>query len=240
MRKTFRSCVGAAAVALCLVSALAMADVSVQSTRVVYPADAQEVSVQLKNGGDQPSLLQVWVSDGDRDQPPEASRAPFIIDKPLLRLEPGKSQALRIRSVPGVAPRDTGEHLYWLNVLDVPPKAKRSLDEDANEVQVALRIRLRLLYRPAGVGVPQDPDSHVQIRRTAQGLVVSNAALHYFNLGSFALVSAAGETEIGSFHVAPGEDKLLASPAGMQGPITGVRYEWIDDDGALHEVKRSL
>jgi P pilus assembly chaperone PapD len=239
MRKMLRWLGGVVALALGLQPGAVTAAVTLQVTRVVYPSEQQEVAVQLKNSGDHPALLQAWISDDDMNQLPEDSQAPFIIDKPLLRLEPGKSQALRIRGLPARAPQDGREHLYWLNVLDIPPKSAPGTD-NGNEVQVAVRIRLRVLYRPQGVGAPQDPDSHVRIRRSAAGLALRNSAAHYFNVGSFALLTAAGEVRMGSFHIDPGGEHALVFPEELQGPVTGVRYEWIDDEGGLHEVRRSL
>lgn len=125
----------------------AHAGVTAENTRTIYPAGQKTVSVLLKNEGDRPSLVQVWISDGDLDQSLNVSRAPFVLDKPMLRLEPGSSYAIRVRSIPQMAPQGKREYLYWLNVLEIP-----SRDESAdNEVQIAVRLRMKLFYRPAGL-----------------------------------------------------------------------------------------
>lgn len=225
------------AIALLPLCGPARAEVTVMRTRAVFPAGAPEISVALKNEGARASLVQAWVSDGDIEQTPEASRAPFILDRPVFRLDPGQSHSVRVRSIATAVPADHREHLYWLNLVDVPPREAEAGD---NVIQVAVRFRLKLLYRPEGVGAPQDPDAQVTVNVEGGQLQVHNAAVHYFNVGEAVLESAAGEGALGSFYVAPGETKALAFPAGFKGPATAVRYSWVDDDGALHAERRVL
>ncbi|HFT6992260.1 TPA: molecular chaperone [Stenotrophomonas maltophilia] len=222
---------------LLLCCPVAQAEVTVVGTRAVFPAGAREISVTLKNEGQRVSLVQAWVSDGGADQPPEASKAPFVVDRPMFRLDPGTSHSLRVRGIATGAPVDAKEHLYWLNVVDVPP---RESGVGENVIQVAVRFRLKLLYRPEGVGAPSNPDAQVSVRVSAAGLDISNAAPHYFNVGEATLESTAGERALDSFYVAPGETKHLAFPAGFSGPATAIRYSWVDDDGALHAERREL
>ena len=74
----------------------------------------------------------------------------------------------------------------------------------------------------------------------AGGLALRNAARHYFNLAGMTLVSATGERGGGRVLPGPGESRTLALPEGFAGPLTAVRYEWVDDDGVLHAVTRAL
>ncbi len=228
----------AAALSLLLAAAgIAHADITVEGTRAIYPAAAAEINVRLGNDGHRPALIQAWVSDGGLEQKPENSAAPFILDKPVFRLDPGRTHALRIRGIAAKAPADDREHLYWLNVVDVPP---REASADENVVQVAIRFRMKLLYRPQGLGAPVNPDGQVSMAAGAGGLALRNAARHYFNLAGMTLVSASGERAVDAFYLAPGESRTLALPEGFAGPLTAVRYEWVDDDGVLHAVTRPL
>ena len=223
----------------CLIAALpllfgvaAKAEVSVQGTRVIYPAGQPEVAVVLKNEGQRASLIQAWVADGGIEQKAEASRAPFVLDKPLFRLDAGQSQVLRVRGLPERAPKGDLEHLYWLNVMDVPP---RETTTGENTVQLAIRFRMKVFYRPAGLGAPENPAAKVRFNQTQDALTLHNDSRHYFNVAEMTLVSAAGERPLDSFYLAPGETKTLAYPAGYTGPLTAVRYSWVDDDGILHQ-----
>ena len=46
----------------------ALAGVVVNGTRVIYPAQAREVTVQVDNVGDSPALVQAWIDSGDANQ----------------------------------------------------------------------------------------------------------------------------------------------------------------------------
>ena len=140
---------------LCLVvvaqlSASAQAEVVIHGTRIVYPADARETTVQVTSSGLKPSLVQVWIDDGDPKSTPENSNAPFVITPPLSRVDAGKSQAFRVLALPSAAQlSQTQETLYWLNVLDIPAKPKQ--EENAapmNYLQLAIRSRIKFFYRP--------------------------------------------------------------------------------------------
>ncbi|MBO7942204.1 fimbria/pilus periplasmic chaperone, partial [Streptomyces sp. S9] len=86
----------ALAVVSCGLFAPAQAEVTIAGTRVVYPAQQREVAVKLNNVGARPALVQVWVDDGDPKQSPDTSKAPFLVSPPVVRIEPGKGQALRL------------------------------------------------------------------------------------------------------------------------------------------------
>lgn len=109
--------------AACLFSATVNANVVIATTRVIYPADEAEVTVSLSNSGQHPSLVQVWIDEGRADVPVEQLQVPFSLTPALFRLEPGKGQVLRLFQTQHDFAQDR-ESLYWLNVLDIPPKAR--------------------------------------------------------------------------------------------------------------------
>lgn len=132
-------------------SAAAVAGVVIGSTRVIYPARQKEVTVRLENKNPRPSLVQVWLDDGDADVAPEQADVPFNVLPPLFRMEAGKQHVLRIAKVGAALPGDR-ESLFWLNALEVPPKPGESAD--GNQLQIAFRTRIKLLYRPHGLEYP--------------------------------------------------------------------------------------
>lgn len=98
----------------------AQAGVIIYGTRVIYPADQQEVVVRLENKGDRPALVQTWLDTGDIRSTPATAQTPFTVSPPIFRIEPHQQQALRLRYSGEGAAADR-ESLYWLNVLEVPP-----------------------------------------------------------------------------------------------------------------------
>ncbi|MDQ8051194.1 fimbria/pilus periplasmic chaperone [Luteibacter sp.] len=129
----------------------AYAGVTISGTRVVYPAEQREVSLGMVNDGKEARLIQAWIDTGDASERAETSKAPFIITPPMSRIDPGKGQTLRIMFTgAGSVPQDR-ETVFWLNVLEIPPKPKAGVDAPEHYMQLAVRSRMKLLYRPKGL-----------------------------------------------------------------------------------------
>jgi len=134
---------------LSMVWAQAHAAVSVTGTRVIYPEQSKQVSVRLSNDGKAPALVQAWIDIGDPNAKPETLNVPFMMMPPVFRIEAGKSQTLRLVYTQQPLPQDR-ESIYWLNVLDIPPKPLVT-DEPKNLLQIAYRTRIKLFFRPAAL-----------------------------------------------------------------------------------------
>lgn len=130
----------------------ANAEIIVHGTRVIYPSDAREVTLQVSNNGNKPALVQAWIDEGDAKSTPDQSQAPFMITPPISRVDGNKGQTLRISALPKTAALSkTQETIYWLNILDIPPKptAKTENQVPDNFIQLAIRSRIKLFYRPS-------------------------------------------------------------------------------------------
>ncbi|MCV5920354.1 fimbria/pilus periplasmic chaperone, partial [Escherichia coli] len=75
-------------------------------------------------------------------------KTPFIITPPLFKLDPEKNNILRIVNITHGLPQDR-ESVYWVNVKAIPSKSDDS--ENKNVLQIAVRTRIKLFYRPAGL-----------------------------------------------------------------------------------------
>lgn len=147
------ACLALATCALGLLSLQATparAGVIIYGTRVIFPAEQQEVVVRLENKGDRPALVQTWLDTGELDSTPQTAQTPFTLSPPIFRIEPHQQQALRLRYVGEQLPTDH-ESLYWLNVLEVPP---RSANAEQNNLELAFRTRLRVFLRPRALPYP--------------------------------------------------------------------------------------
>jgi chaperone protein EcpD len=127
----------------------ATAGVVVNGTRVVYPADKREVTIGISNTGETPSLVQTWLDAGDPHSKPGEAKVPFVLTPPLFRLDPTKVQSLRLVYTHDPLPVDR-ESLFWLNVLDVPPRAPTNT-ERPNQLELAFKHRMKVFFRPAGL-----------------------------------------------------------------------------------------
>jgi chaperone protein EcpD len=129
----------------------AHAGITINGTRVVYSANEREVSLSMVNDGKEARLIQAWIDDGDASQRAETSKAPFVITPPMSRVDPRKGQTLRIMYTGAADLPQDRETVFWLNVLEIPPKPKAGVDGPENYMQMAVRSRLKLFYRPEGL-----------------------------------------------------------------------------------------
>jgi P pilus assembly chaperone PapD len=221
--------------------ATAHAQVALPATRVVYAAAQKEVVVPVKNMGELPVLIQAWISDGPPEQQPEDSRAPFVLAPPVVRLDAGKDNHLRIRRIAGLAPRDQVEHLYWLNILAVPP---RSANSDENVLELAVRSRYKVLYRPEGLAAPKgdrakDTAFSVVGDGDDQRLRIANRSAYVLNLGRLVVKANGREMELENPYVPPMAHVDVVVSAGIGRP-SEVLFDWIDDEGRLHPGSDTL
>lgn len=174
----------------------AHAAVIIHGTRVIYPAEQQEVVVRLENKGDRPTLVQTWLDDGDTRATPATAQAPFIVTPPIFRIEPNKQHALRLRYNGETQPNDR-ESLFWLNVLEVQPQSAEHTER--NLMELSFRTRLRVYFRPQGLPYAK-PDAAAKLtwKLVPEGagfaLEVNNPTPYFLSLGDIAL-TAKGSSE---------------------------------------------
>lgn len=211
----------------------ALAGVVVNGTRIIYPAQSREVTVQVDNVGDAPALVQAWIDSGDADQTADTSDAPFVLTPPISRVEPGRSQALRVIFSGAALPTDR-ESVFWMNVLDVPPSPQNTDGGEQNYLQVAFRSRLKLFYRPQGLrGVANDAPATLRWTRDGDRLRVENPSPFHVTLAQVHALSGSSEraVEEQGKMVAPKQQLEFAAP----GSIEQVRFITINDYGGRVE-----
>ncbi|WP_267225491.1 fimbrial biogenesis chaperone [Dyella silvae] len=223
------------------------ASVVIGGTRVIYPAREKEITVKLTNDSSRPALVQVWLDDGDERSTPDTAKVPFTVAPPIFRMEPGKGQAVRVMYTKEPLPTDK-ETLFWVNVLEVPPKADNS--EGRNLLQFAFRTRIKLLFRPAGLpgDVTDAPDKLSWTWVPGEdgkgfALRVTNPTPYYVN---FARVDVrVGDRDVGNHGggmVAPGGTStfplkdVTTRPSGEVKASFGV----ITDYGAIKDLVKPL
>ena len=239
MNNGIRTLMMSTSVALAMFASQADASVVIAGTRVIFPGQDKEATVQLNNAGQLPALVQAWLDEGDAAASPEAINVPFTLTPAMFRLDPGNGQALRLLHTGAALPRDR-ESLYWLNVLEVPPK----VNDDANRLQLAVRTRIKVMYRPAGLpGKAADAPAAVrwELRRQEDGtgyaLKASNPTPYYVNYGSISLGTGNGTLDAGGGHVAPGSSKLFPLAASDAAVLARaeVQYSAINDWGGASQ-----
>ncbi|KMW72226.1 pilus assembly protein [Photorhabdus luminescens subsp. luminescens] len=158
----------------------AHANIVINTTRVIYPANNKEVSVQLLNVGDQPSLVQSWIDDGDPNSTPETAKVPFLLTPPVVKIEGNNGQQLRIKYINSNLPADR-ESLFYLNVLDIPPVAENIGDK--NIMQIAIRTRIKFFYRPDKLSIsPKQIQQNIALKREGNQLKLENSSPYFMNV----------------------------------------------------------
>lgn len=215
-----------------------MAGVVVAGTRLVYLAEKKEMTVQLNNAGEQPGLVQSWIDTGDVHSTPTSSKAPFLLTPPLARLDPGKSQSIRLMFTGSAIPQDR-ESVFWFNILEIPPKSTALAN--VNKVDMAFRTRIKLFYRPKGLaGNAIDAIGKVQWRLVSatggQGYALQafNPTAFYVSGIELTLVNGTQRIDGTPQMLAPGQTLqfdlpgLKASPT----PASQVEFKALNDYGA--------
>lgn len=224
-----------------LLAGAVQAKVVVTGTRVIYPAQEREIVVRLSNlATEQPSVLQVWLDDGDEKSSPDNVEVPFLITPPVFRMEPGSGQSLRLRYTGEPLPSDR-ESLYWLNVMEIPPAPDAEAEgEESLLVQFAYRTRLKTFFRPKGLSPApaQAPEKLVWRLQRNQGtsgyqLEVHNPTPYYISFSSVTLLDGERRTtatrskEVIGNMVAPSAVQQFPLPDLTVAPGAGVQVESI-------------
>lgn len=244
--KKFVCAIGVGLLALCSGVPQAQANVLIGGTRVVFPAQAGEVTVRLSNDNDHPVLVESWIDRGNMHSTPESVDVPFLITPPLFRMEAKKDQSLRIVFTHEQLPADR-ESLFWLNVLEVPPRPTGPQAQDQNLLQLALRSRLKLFYRPEGLkGDPIKAPGELTWSVVADGkgfaLQAHNPTPYHVTLSQVAVDTAGKPVTAELGMVAPLSDLRLPLHGATAKPAVGsvVTFTAINDYGAAVEFKGTV
>jgi len=204
------------------------ASVVMTGNRVVYPAEAKQVSVQLTNQDDFPNVMQAWLDSGDTQSTPQTARAPFVLTPPMFRMAAHSGQTLRLQFTGADLPKDK-ESVFWLNTLQIPPVAKGS--EASNQMIVMLRSRMKVFWRPTGLqGSPDTLDKTTIASVSGRQLSLTNNSGYFASIAHVGVRVANKPVTLSGEMIAPGATKswpLAGTPSG-----DSVKMTWINDQGA--------
>lgn len=154
----------------------AHAGVTVDGTRFIFDADKPSITFTVNNTAQQRYLVLSKVLDS---QGQSGNQVPFITTPPLFPLLPRHSNIVRIMRTGGGLPDDR-ESLFWLSVASIPETQSKPA---ANALQIAIRSRMKLFYRPVGLK-GREEEAYRQLVWKAQGskAQVSNPTPYYVTL----------------------------------------------------------
>ena len=155
-------------------AAQAHAGIVLNTTRLIYPASNKEVSLIVHNTGTSDILAQSWLEGGTDSVSPDTP--PFAVTPPLARMAGDAKQLIRVMySGEGLA--SDRESVLWLNVQEIPQAANE------NELQIAIRQRIKVFYRPQGlVEDPLKAAQALQWRVSGGFIEVSNPGPYHVSM----------------------------------------------------------
>jgi P pilus assembly chaperone PapD len=183
----------------------ANAGIIIGGTRVIYDGNKKEASISVNNPDSTPYLIQSWIET----QNGGAEKAPFIITPPLYRLD-GTQQNVERIILAGSVPQDK-ESLYWLNIKAIPSAPKKE-----NTLQIAVKTRMKLIYRPAALkgSSPEEQAEKLTWSISGNQIQVTNPSLFVINFNE---INVGGKKLDDVSYVMPGSTARFKLPQGVRG-----------------------
>ncbi|ELI7921276.1 fimbrial biogenesis chaperone [Yersinia enterocolitica] len=214
------------AAVLLLQAGTTQAGVIIGGTRLIYDGGKKESSLSVNNPDKSPYLIQSWVEPLDGG----TEKAPFMITPPLFRIDGGQENRLRVVRTGGHLPEDR-ESMFWMDIKAIPSATKES---GQNTLQIAVKNRLKLIYRPSGLkGSPEDRTEELKWQRSDNQLQVTNPTPFYMNFQS---ITVGGKDVKEITYVAPMSSTSFPCPEASRGNVV---WKIITDFGAIGQPHTS-
>lgn len=209
-------------------SAQASGGIALGATRVIYPAEAKQVSLSINNSdGKERYLVNSWVENNSG-----AKDKRFIVTPPLFVSEPKSENMLRIIYVGPPLPSDR-ETIFWMNVKAIPSVDKDSLD-GSNVLQLAILSRIKLFARPKNLQMqPEEAVKQLRFSRSGGSLSIHNPSPYYVT----AVNLKVGNQKLANTMIAPMSESKVPVPVGASGAIS---FQSVNDYGAVTPVQAGV
>lgn len=203
----------------------AHAGVIIGGTRIIFDGAKKEASISITNPDSAPYLIQSWIDM----QEGNTAKAPFIITPPLYRLDGGQKNIERI-VMTGALPQEQ-ESLFWLNIKAIPSASKQM-----NALQIAVKTRIKLIYRPEGLraSTPKEQANKLTWQRAGNEIQVNNPTQYVVNFNEITL---GGKKLDDVTYVLPGASARFVLPNEARG--NSLTFKIINDygsPGVLHQA----
>lgn len=146
-----------------LISGVTHAAVVMNASRIVME-DTTEKTIIFDNTSENPFIVQV---EADNNEKPD-----FIAVPPVFKIKEKGGQTVKVKLLSSQLPQDK-ESLFYLNFTQIPGIRK---DENGDDrLNIVIRSRLKIIYRPASVNAFSAKDENkISYRLQSGALVISN------------------------------------------------------------------
>ncbi|EFD6011889.1 molecular chaperone, partial [Escherichia coli] len=164
-------------------SSSAFASVVMTGTRIIFPGDAKEKTIQLRNTSDQPYIINIHVEDERGSD----KNVPFMPTPQTFRMEAAAGQALRLLYTGNNLPQDR-ESVFWFSFSQLPYLNKN--DKSQNQLILALTNRVKIFYRPSSiVGKSSDAPKNLTYQVKQNRIEVTNPTGYYVTIRAAELLN---------------------------------------------------
>lgn len=201
--------------------AFAEGGISIQGTRIIYPINAKQESLSVRNSSPEDAfLVQSWVESADGQKSHD-----FVVTPPLYLSGPKNENTLRLMRVAGQLPKDR-ESLYYFVSKAIP-----SIDDEGgsskNVLRIAASTRIKLFVRPAGLTpAAKDAPSYLSFQRVGGEVKIINPTPYYITLTDIKV----GGRSLKDIMVAPKASAQERLPASGSSELT---FHTLNDYGAI-------
>lgn len=123
----------------------AVANVIMTGTRIIYPDDIKEKTIQLRNTSQRPYIVSIQIDDGSNIDKKKRPQVPFITTPQIFRMEGGSGQSVKIIFTGDALPQDR-ESVFYFSFSQLPYTEAKNKAQ--NQLVLALTNRLKIFYRP--------------------------------------------------------------------------------------------
>ncbi|MFO6296682.1 fimbrial biogenesis chaperone [Rahnella selenatireducens] len=204
------------------------ASLILNETRVVYPESKTQESVKVDNPTRINFLAQAWI---ENDQGQEEGR--FTVYPPLSKISGNNASTLRIEKIDASNLPSDRETMMWLNVKEIPQKAK----ESGPQLVVAFKTRIKIFYRPKGID-PELHDSFTQMTWRAEPgkLIVTNPTPYHITFDKLWGGPVSNDkNRLTANMVEPFSTLTISVPASAV--VHQVHYNIINDFGGVSKIQ---
>ncbi|MEY6362076.1 fimbria/pilus periplasmic chaperone, partial [Salmonella enterica subsp. enterica serovar Corvallis] len=157
-----------------------------------------------------------------------------------------KGQTIKIMYTGSQTLPSDRESVFWFNVLEVPPKANKNENSAAqNTLQLAFRTRIKLFYRPQGLGdlAGEAPAKLTWRMKHEQGksvVTVNNPTPYFVSFNSIELESTGKKYIVDGQMAAPLTETSFTLKTATTTSSGKINYSFINDFGGIINATASL
>ncbi|EEX1161714.1 molecular chaperone [Escherichia coli] len=208
-------------------SSSAFASVVMTGTRIIFPGDAKEKNIQLRNTSDQPYIINIHVEDERGSD----KNVPFMPTPQTFRMEAAAGQALRLLYTGNNLPQDR-ESVFWFSFSQLPYLNKN--DKSQNQLILALTNRVKIFYRPSSiVGKSSDAPKNLTYQVKQNRIEVTNPTGYYVTIRAAELLNNGKKIPLAnSVMIAPQGKTEWTLPSGISvAPGAQIHLVTVNDYG---------